>query len=128
MKIRIKGNTLRLRLSQSDLSIFAEKGIYSESISFGPDEDNILTYSVISSDRSDIGAFFHNNLIEIYIPHNTANTWTSSEEVSVSHSVAISDNKTLDILVEKDFQCLHKRPGEDEKDNFPNPLAENKLN
>ena len=49
----------------------------------------------------------------------TAEEWANSDRVSLVNK---SENG-ISVLIEKDFQCLHKRPDEDESQNFPNPLA-----
>ena len=124
MKLRIKDNTLRLRLSQSELKTCEDKGVFSSSVSFGPGADKTLTYSIVITDRDQMAANFNQNTIEILIPQKMARTWSATDKVTISNDMKIDDDESLIILVEKDFQCLHKRPGEEEKDNFPNPLAE----
>ncbi len=123
MKLRIKGNTLRLRLSQNELNIFSKTGVVSNSVSFGPGINRTLTYTIISFDGNNIDVNFDQNKIEVCIPHQEANIWASSDIVSLNNSLLVNDGQELFILIEKDFQCLHKRPGEDEEANFPNPLA-----
>ena len=127
MKIRIKGNSVRLRLSQTELEEFADKGMVSESIVFGQNPIQKLTYSLISSGIEQVSARFSNNTIELFIPHNLSKEWSSSDMVSLQNNIKIDEQNSLNVLIEKDFQCLHKRPGEDEADNFPNPLAEQNL-
>lgn len=117
MKIRIKGNSLRLRLSQTELKNFSEKKRCEDQIYFS--KEHSLKY--ILDIASAFSAEFSNNSIQIAIPQQIAEHWIQTEEVSISHEIVIDETQTLKLLIEKDFQCLTVREGEDESDNFPNP-------
>lgn len=123
MKLRILNDSIRLRLSQTEVDIFGEKGCVSAEIAFG---NNRLKYTVAAlADTKDVTANFANNEIIVGIPSEMADKWMDPTEVGFENK----DQSQMRILVEKDFQCLHKRPGEDESDSFPNPQAtHNKTN
>lgn len=122
MKIRIKGDTLRLRLSQTEVRQLADNYRLSESISFGADQR--LIYSLSRSNESDsLQASFRSGEIAVVLPDDLALAWANSEEVSLEGRQPIIADRQLHILVEKDFQCLADRPGEDEEDLFPHPRS-----
>ena len=50
MKLRIHGNSLRLRLNRSDIEHFRQTGILKESLRFGPDAE--LGYILEASSRN----------------------------------------------------------------------------
>jgi hypothetical protein len=52
------------------------------------------------------------------LPRAVATAWAESSQVSLEGSGGVG----VQILVEKDFQCLHK-PGERDRDAYPHPLA-----
>ena len=114
MKIRIKGNSLRYRLTRTDVDIFSKNGKIEEQTNFG---DGILTYALESSDTDQLSATFKNNKITLFMPYVMAAEWTGTDRVGY-------ENKTDDfyLLVEKDFKCLDN-VAEDQSDNYPNPLA-----
>lgn len=117
MKIRINGNFIRLRLSQSEVDKFATAGQVGDAINFG---DRSLTYQLANTPKLDqVSVDFDGTNITVQIPQSTAENWTNTDLVGFENA----DQSHVRILVEKDFQCLHKRPGEDESDNFPNPQA-----
>lgn len=121
MKIRIKDNSLRLRLTQSEVEAIHKEGEVECSIDF---LDASLHYSLKRDDVREIGASFNNNHIKVVLPEVDANEWACNEQkVGLEHLQKMDDGKSLKILVEKDFACLTDRPEEDESDNFPNPLA-----
>lgn len=120
MKIRMKGNSIRLRLTQSELKELGERGALYETVEFG---DSALKYG-LEIKGNNLSAAFDANCINVLIPETQAEKWISDDaEVGIEGEVAISSEKHLHLLVEKDFVCLTERPGEDESDNFPNPLA-----
>ena len=116
MKIRIKGNSLRYRLTRSDIDKFSESGYLEETIDFGI---YTLTYSLQKSHLTNLSATFENNKITLFIPATMAKEWTLTDKVGFEY-----ENNGLFLLVEKDFKCLDN-VAEDQSDNYPNPLAVN---
>ena len=122
MKIRIKGNSLRLRLSQAELAVFEEMGIVSDRIFFPTGVT--LQYEMQRTTSSEISASFQQDLIKVNIPILMAAKWIQDpQEVGIYKELSIGDGKVLALSVEKDFQCLTQREGEDESDLFKNPLS-----
>ena len=117
MKIRIKGNSLRYRLTRTDIDTFIKRGQLQEQANFG---GNVLTYAIESSNADELSATFENNTITLYMPFTMAAEWTVTDRVGY-------ENRTPEfyLLVEKDFQCLDNVE-EDQSDNYPNPLAAKK--
>jgi hypothetical protein len=121
MKIRIKGNSIRLRLGKSEVAQFAEKGYLQEHTSFG--NGIAFSYALIkSSDIDEVKASFENNTISISVSDMIANQWTQTDEVGFQHKQALTNGEELFLLVEKDFVCLDNTI-EDQSDNYPNPNA-----
>lgn len=120
MKIRIKGNTVRLRLTKTEVEDFGTKGIVEEHTQFGPDSK--LIYSLRKTDGKELQVSFKQNKIEVQVPQNLATVWVNTEMVGLdNHGV---NESVLQILIEKDFACLKERVGEDESDMFPHPEEE----
>ncbi len=121
MKIRIKGNSLRLRLTQTEVKTFASTGKVTESIQFGLNPKDCLQYTLESFTGALIETNYQLGKIAVKIPQSMAQVWTSSEQVGLSQNIPLGENQVLLVLVEKDFQCMKPRVGEDESDHFPNP-------
>lgn len=123
MKLRILGNSLRFRLTQTEVVKLRSAEAVRESVSF-PGSASKLTYSLETSERlSKISASFHNEEVRVSIPASLARSWVEGDQVGIEENEPLGDGSELRVLIEKDYRCLEPRPGEDEADNFPNPLG-----
>lgn len=113
MKIRIKGNSLRYRLTKSDVSRFEENGYIEEHISFA---GQTLTYALQRNTGTELTVQFENNKITLFMPDSLSDEWVSTDIVGFENYT-----NELFLLVEKDFKCLDN-VAEDQSDNYPNPL------
>ena len=121
MKLRILGDTLRVRLAQGEVAQLVETGRVEQRIHFGAGPGEAITYAVCRSADATIRASLNALVIEVHIPAATVQAWVDSDEVSLRAEQRIDDERTLAILVEKDFKCLVPRDGEQDYDGFPNP-------
>jgi len=121
MKLRIRDNSIRFRLTRTDVHTLRHDGSVSAELNFSGGAS--IHYVVESSPHGrNPEAYYTNNTIGLRIPASTVNTWADSDQVSVSAEETLTANDTLTLLLEKDFACLTERSGEDESDMFPNPL------
>ena len=124
MKLRIRGNSLRLRLTMSEVGSFGLNGKITDTISFSATSEQGLHYSLISSSEVEqVSANFQNGRISIFVPKEVADNWTQTEQVGFGAVQDLSRDKSLSLRVEKDFVCLTDREDEDESDNYPHPNA-----
>jgi hypothetical protein len=111
MKLRIRDNSVRLRLMRGEVETLRDTGLVSASTPFPG--GRTFRYCVESSPASvSIAAFFSDN---VRLPETTVLAWANSEQVSISGEQVLADGDQLKILVEKDFVCLTNREDEDEK-------------
>ena len=121
MKLRIKCDSLRLRLTQGEVRALAERGEVEDRISFPG--GTALRYRLrVDGDSDEISAGYARDLIDIRVPGPLCERWCGTDLVTLSASQAMSGGELL-ITVEKDWACLAPREGEDESDNFAHPLA-----
>ncbi|NVB40950.1 hypothetical protein G6O69_24130 [Pseudenhygromyxa sp. WMMC2535] len=121
MKLRIRADSLRLRLTQSEVRQLRAEGRVSEVIHFGP--GRALEYALVASEAAEHPqARYEGALVEVSLPLALAHTWAEGDAVSIRHEQALPEG-ALSLLIEKDFQCLAPREGEDDGDAFPNPQA-----
>lgn len=123
MKLRIYGDSLRLRLSRSDVERFRQTGVCTESLRFGPASQ--LTYTLETSSQLTADVEYREDCIRVLLPLKMAQEWAGSDQISVA--LDHSGHGGPSILIEKDFQCLHRDGSNrsDAEDAFPNPAADN---
>lgn len=114
MKLRIRGNSLRLRLTRTEVVRLAGDGRCVETMELAGSR---LHYEV----RTDLAAAgpeasFVDDRIVVTLPTAAVEAWARTESVSIRGT-----HGPLAILVEKDFACLQPRADEDESDMFTHP-------
>lgn len=120
MKLRIKGDSLRLRLTQGEVAQLGETGAVEDRVRFGAGAALIYRLKRDSA-AADLRATFANGTVEIRLPEKAALAWCESDEVTLSGEQPAASDAQLRIVVEKDWRCLTAREGEDESDHFENP-------
>ncbi|MFL2527505.1 MAG: DUF7009 family protein [Candidatus Azotimanducaceae bacterium] len=123
MKLRIRGNTLRLRLSRSEVDLVAQ-GKEVKDFTFFPGGGN-LQY-VLKQTLSDTSVVKTNegddSCINVLVDENKARQWAKSEEVGLFGAEPLILG-SFELLIEKDFACLNPRDGGEDSDSFPNPAT-----
>lgn len=123
MKIRIKGNSLRLRLLRSEVARFLAGDCLEETIHFTQERSGKFTYTLQGDPAVNLPTVeYIGSSVTILIPADQANTWGLSDHVGIAESISLGEFGTLALLIEKDFACLD-RSEEDNKDTFANPNA-----
>lgn len=120
MKIRILGNSIRLRLSQTEVKQLSEQGSIREETCFFEMPSDTFVYSLEKNAGEGIGATFQNGHIRVFVNDKMTNRWANSDQVSMEQKRSLTNDNSLRILIEKDFKCLTERD-EDESDLFPHP-------
>lgn len=120
MKLRLKNNSIRLRLTQGEVTQFGQTGRVDEMIQFSGTR---YFYYVLAKDAqvTELQAKFENETVIVLVPSDLADQWVNSSDVGIENDWDTASGITLKILVEKDFACLTERAGEDDTDAFPNP-------
>jgi hypothetical protein len=121
VKLRIKGNSLRLRVSRSELAQFLEGDRIEETIYFNRSTEARLTYALESTPAlTQVGVQYVPQEITVLLPEVLMRAWSDDIQVGVYASIDIGNTETLEISIEKDFACLD---GSDEEnlDTFANP-------
>ena len=121
MKLRIKGNSIRLRLTKTEIANFGKQGFLEERTEFI--NGSVLGYTLqCKAGIVNLEASFSENRIRVFVPENMTQQWTTTDVVGFEHTLDTGNGKQLFLLIEKDFICLDNTY-EDQRDNFPNPNA-----
>lgn len=114
MKIRLFGDSLRLRLTQAEVATLAHGGSLETVIPF-PGE--ALACMVQPSDEP-LTARHAAGRITILMPRSETTAWAASETEGMYGA-----SGHLRLAVEKDYNCLHKTDSPENDGTFPNPLG-----
>ena len=121
MKIRIKGNFIRYRLTKTDVRRLADEGRIEESTCFGPEPEHTFVYALETRpDLQQLDASFDGRTITLYMPLDAAREWPGNDRVGFENEVIVTPHAVLKLLLEKDFVCLDETV-EDQSDNYTNP-------
>ena len=113
MKIRIKGNSVRFRLTQSEVKQLCVEGEVYENTSFAK---TAFGYAVkMDASITQMQANFENGRITLLLPRSLGSNWYDNDQVGFN-----AQQDDLYLLLEKDFTCLDNTL-EDQSDNYPNP-------
>ncbi|MDQ2864118.1 MAG: hypothetical protein M3R50_10835 [Bacteroidota bacterium] len=118
MKIRIRDNSLRIRLSKSEVELFNEEGYLQAQTDFG---SNIFYYAVKRTDEESMSAEFIDAHLTLFIPQPLLEKWASTNLVGLEYSLPTNNGSHLHLLLEKDFKCIDAVVTEDQSDYFENP-------
>jgi hypothetical protein len=123
MKLRIKGNSMRVRVSRSEVTRLLAGDCLEETIFFAPETSAKFTYALRQEASLSRPAVHHTeNRVVILIPADEAIAWGATDQVGISEDIGLGSLGSLGLLIEKDFACLD-RSDEDNEDAFPNPNA-----
>lgn len=123
MKLRIKGNSLRLRLTRTDLETLLRSGRVEDAISFGADPGARLVYALEHrEDQAQAAAQFQAQEITVRLPSQAARQWQASGQIGIYANLPVGAQGNLELILEKDFACLD-RSDADNADTFPHPNA-----
>jgi hypothetical protein len=115
MKIRIKSNSLRYRLTRTDVDSLAKEGYLEEQINFA---GTPLVYALQLTEGRELTSSYIDNKITLCMSHKMISELINTDRVGFDNT-----NGGLQLLVEKDFTCLDN-VAEDQSDNYPNPLKD----
>ncbi len=118
MKIRIKGNSIRMRLTKSEVTKLENTGYLEEKTQFA---DNKLTYALERINEGEsLTANFQENKITMFVPKKLVDGWAENNVIGFNSSMPVANLDSIYLLVEKDFICLDEST-EDQSDNYENP-------
>ncbi|SEA22684.1 hypothetical protein SAMN05192529_11112 [Arachidicoccus rhizosphaerae] len=112
MKIRILDNSIRIRLTKSEVICLYEQGSISSSTAFA---SGTLLYRVDRYEGRSLKVDFRDAQLTIQVPAAMTLALYNTDQVGFEDKTG-----TVSILIEKDFVCLDNKT-EDQSDHYPNP-------
>jgi len=121
MKLRLLDDSIRLRLSRTEVSAAEDDGVVEGQTRF---PDGSAFHFVLQGSPTGDTAMFSDGRMVIGLSAAAIADWASNDSaVSLRAELPLPDGTRLKVLVEKDFQCVTPRGDEDQSDLFPNPEA-----
>jgi hypothetical protein len=118
MKLRIKANSIRIRLTKTEVSTLAGTGYLEEQTLFA---NNKFVYALQSVDTgNELSAILDTNKITMFVSAALIKDWAENNVTGFNAKMPVAENKSLYLLLEKDFICLDETT-EDQSDNYDNP-------
>ena len=119
MKLRMKGNSIRLRLTQPEVALLASGTAVEERTGF-PGGGTLVWRLVSDHQATEPGAGFKDGVMIVWLPAAAVGRWARETVVGLEFASPLKSGGELSVLVEKDFACL--RGGrDDEAEAYPNP-------
>jgi hypothetical protein len=110
MKIRLKADSIRLRLGPTEVASLIASGVVTESTRLAPNVH--LTFILRASDTAaEISVAPDGLVVRIDVPMAMVEKWGAGDEVGISADPV--ENSRPAVLIEKDFACRHDGPGAD---------------
>ena len=109
MKLRIRRNSIRLRLTISEVEWVAAGEAVSATLETAPMK---FTYELKAGQVDNVTVSFNEDRLAVSIPFEDAKDLARTERVGIRSS---GGPATL-VVIEKDFGCAKPRPGEDQGD------------
>lgn len=101
MKLRIRGQQLRIRTDPEEMRVLASTGTIEDRMQLAP--NRALVYRVtVASDVKALEVAFEDNVIEVRLPEGEARRWCSTDLVGLSGTQQ-NGAVELSVSVEKDF-------------------------
>jgi len=121
MKIRIKDNSVRLRLTRTEVEKFANEKYIEGKTDFG---NAVFVYAMRCNETvEEICADLSDNKITMHIPVSIAEAFVNTDAVGFQQDQLLDNGRKLFLLFEKDFKCIDGEVLEDQSDNYENPSA-----
>lgn len=114
----MQGNSLRLRVTRSEVEKLRGKSEVLEAVKFRSGAAFVYRLQTHASGDA-VRAELAYGTISVSVPEAMAEHWAASDEVGI-----YGQDGELKISVEKDFRCLTRAPEEQEADAYPHPAEQ----
>ena len=124
MKLRLKGNSIRVRLDRRDIERLIDKGRVDDAVCSGRDWRSRTRWRRVWAPRGRPTAHYTDGCLTIRIDPDDADEWLAGDRVGFDYQQPVHGG-VVRVLLDKDFACIDRPAGEEADDayTFPNPSA-----
>jgi len=116
MKLRFRGNSVRLRLNQSEVRELAAGNALEEQVHF-PDSARV-SYVLQPTPSTTAQASFREGAIRVLAPESELRQWAASDSIGLYFELP-ANGTALKIAIEKDLECTDGPVEDRDPDAFP---------
>jgi hypothetical protein len=116
MKLRLRGNSVRLRVNQREVEALAAGRALSEGVRFPA--GNSFVYTLEPSTGSTPEISFRDGVIRVAAPGPAIREWASNDSIGLYFDVP-GNGSSVKVTIEKDLECVNE-PAE-ERDPYAYP-------
>jgi hypothetical protein len=119
MKLRVRGNSLRIRLTQPEVRQLSGGAAVEDHCVLSP-----LSQLSVAAEPWHLDVFsaaFEEDKLTVRIPQSAIASWAETDDEGIYATLDNGTSEGLRIAVEKDYSCLSPRPEESYTEQFPNP-------
>ena len=119
MKLRIRGNSLRIRLTQPEVRQLSGGHAVEDHCVLSP-----LSQLSIAAEPWHLNVFsaaFEDGTLTVRIPQGAITSWAETDEEGIYATLDNGTSEGLRIAIEKDYSCVSPRAEESDAEQFPNP-------
>jgi hypothetical protein len=101
VKLRIRDNSVGLRLTQDEIETLRKQGVVSSRTGFPGGRE---FHYVLESSPASVApaAFYSENVLTVRLPETTVLAWATTQQVAIEGEQVLVDGEKLAITVEKD--------------------------
>ena len=122
MKLRFRGNSLRLRVNRREVDTLASGNHIREEVFF-PNRAR-FTYIFEPSRMAAPEASFEHNTLRVAAPLLQVRDWAQTEVIGLYYNFD-AEGTVLKVAIEKDLECTDSTSEDNDPDAFPRPKGNN---
>lgn len=122
MKLRLRGNSVRLRVNRREVDGLAAGASLEQKVHF-PGEAS-FSYVLEASKDARPGASFRQGVIRISAPHTLIQDWATGDSIGIYFELP-ANGASLTVAIEKDLECVDGSPEERDPEAFPRSTRKN---
>jgi hypothetical protein len=122
MKLRFRGNTMRLRVNRREVALLASGAAIQETVLFPNSEQ--FCYVLEARDQIVPAASFEGGLMRVSAPLSDILNWAQNETIGLYFDLP-AESEVLRVSIEKDLACVDGPAEEFDPEAFPRAVGNN---
>lgn len=122
MKLRLRGNSIRLRLNRREVAELASGAVLTDRVDFPG--DRALSYILEASAQASPQATFCDSAIRVCASKTAVEEWAAGNSIGIYFELP-ANGTVLKVAIEKDLECIDGPLDERDPEAFPRASQKN---